>query len=207
MNPPSILPSQEAAFESLIDGLLSQQYGLADRFLAPDLVAGLRDILLARQAGDEMHEAGIGRNFSYARNLKVRGDEIAWIDEQSEDPFEKAFMAQVRAFVDHLNRTCYAGINAFEFHYARYDAGTFYRRHRDQFQSDHGRKFSLVTYLNEDWRGADEGNLVLYLEGGEAVNVLPLGGRSVFFRSDELEHEVKPSPRERLSIAGWLKRV
>ena len=104
MNPLSVLPSQEAAFESLIDGLLSQQYGLADEFLAPDLVAGLRETLLARQARDEMHEAGIGRNFSYARNLKVRGDEIAWIEEDSQNPFDQALMAHVRDFVSYVNR-------------------------------------------------------------------------------------------------------
>ena len=34
----------------------------------------------------------------------------------------------------------------------------------------------------------------------------PMGGRMVFFKSDEMEHEVHPSfTRERISIAGWLK--
>jgi len=34
----------------------------------------------------------------------------------------------------------------------------------------------------------------------------PIGGRMVFFSSDEMEHEVHPSfTRERISIAGWFK--
>jgi SM-20-related protein len=33
---------------------------------------------------------------------------------------------------------------------------------------------------------------------------LPMAGRLVIFRSDEIEHEVLPATRERLSITGWI---
>jgi len=62
-----------------------------------------------------------------------------------------------------------------------------------------------VTYLNDDWQLTDGGKLSLYLADQE-IDVFPLGGRSIFFKSDETEHEVHPSAnRPRLSIAGWLK--
>lgn len=199
-----LLPVQK--FEDLIEGLLSDHYGLVDNFIDPSLVAGLRDNLLRNRERGEMHPAGIGKHFSFTRNLKIRGDKIHWIDKNSADKYERAFNAQIQDFIKYLNRTCYTGINDFEFHYAYYDAGSFYQRHKDQFKLDQGRKFSLVTYLNDDWRPEDEGNLILHLEE-EDVDILPLGGRSVFFKSDELEHEVKPSNRIRMSIAGWLKRV
>lgn len=193
-------------YEELIEGLLSDHYGLVDDFIDPALVVGLRDNLLRNRERGEMHAAGIGKHFSFTRNLKIRGDKIHWIDKKSTDKYERAFNAQIQDFIKYLNRTCYTGINDFEFHYAYYDAGSFYQRHKDQFKSDQGRKFSLVTYLNDDWRPEDEGNLILYLED-EEVNILPRGGRAVFFKSDEVEHEVKPSNRTRMSIAGWLKRV
>jgi SM-20-related protein len=112
----------------------------------------------------------------------------------------------VTAFIDYLNQTCYTGINDFEFHYAFYEAGSFYQRHLDQFRADLGRKFSLVTYLNDNWSDDDGGKLSLYLQDRD-VSIFPYGGRSVFFKSDEVEHEVHLAGRSRISIAGWLKRT
>ena len=63
---------------------------------------------------------------------------------------------------------------------------------------------SLVAYLNDDWSVADGGALRLHLDDG-AVDIAPLGGTAVCFRS-ELEHEVLPATRERLSIAAWFRR-
>jgi SM-20-related protein len=47
-----------------------------------------------------------------------------------------------------MNETCYAGITGYEFHYAFYEEGSFYKRHVDQFQNNQGREFSMITYLN-----------------------------------------------------------
>jgi SM-20-related protein len=44
----------------------------------------------------------------------------------------------------------------------------------------------------------------VHCDGGD-VDVAPNGGDSVCFLS-ELEHQVMPAGRERLSIAGWMTR-
>jgi len=69
--------------------------------------------------------------------------------------------------------------------------------------------FSLVLYLNDAWQETDGGQLRVYpLHYPEGVDVFPQGGRAVFFRSDQLEHEVIPAPkRERMSITGWFKKT
>jgi SM-20-related protein len=36
---------------------------------------------------------------------------------------------------------------------------------------------------------------------------MPHAQTSVFFKSDELEHEVAMAHRSRMSITGWLKRI
>ncbi|HPQ21723.1 MAG TPA: 2OG-Fe(II) oxygenase, partial [Saprospiraceae bacterium] len=82
----------------------------------------------------------------------------------------------------------------------------FYRRHKDQFNNDFGRKFSLVSYLNEDWKSADGGQLVVYTQQS-SKKIEPRLGTTVFFRSDVTEHEVLLSHAPRFSIAGWLKKV
>ena len=166
-------------------------------------MAGLRKNLLQRHTDGAMHPAGVGQRFTFQKNLKVRGDLISWIDEKNPDPAERHFLDQIEAFIEYLNRTCYTGINGYEFHFAFYETGSFYRRHLDQFQQDRGRKFSVVAYLNEDWANEDGGELVLYHDDGETI-VRPHGGQAVFFKADEIEHEVRPALRDRLSIAGWL---
>ncbi|TNE58452.1 MAG: 2OG-Fe(II) oxygenase [Bacteroidetes bacterium] len=199
---------EEQQFELLIEGLLEQQYGFCDDFIDPETVAGLRDNLLRFYDAGAMHPAGVGRHFDYQKNTQVRGDVIRWIEPDSEDPFERRFLERVQAFIRYLNQSCYAGINDFEFHYAFYEQHSFYKRHLDQFKSNKGRKFSLVTYLNENWQESDGGNLSLYLDATKQEDLYPVGGRTVFFKSDEIEHEVHPShTRYRISIAGWLKRV
>lgn len=203
----TISASDTQSFEILIDGLIHKGVGSCDFFFEPETVQGLRANLLRHFCKGEMQPAGVGKNFDYTKNAAIRGDLIRWLDKSSSDPFESLFLDKVSQFIKHMNATCYTGINDFEFHYALYDVGSFYKRHLDQFRSDKGRLFSFVLYLNEDWADKDGGNISLYLEAGE-MTLLPVEGRVVFFKSDQIEHEVHPSmSRPRLSIAGWLKRV
>jgi SM-20-related protein len=116
------------------------------------------------------------------------------------------YLKKVEKFILHLNKTCFTSIKGFESHYATYEKKSFYKRHIDQFKNEKGRQFSIVLYLNQDWKAADGGMLSLYPHGEEQIDISPLGGRMVLFRSDEMEHEVHASStRERSSIAGWLK--
>lgn len=194
-------------FESLIDGIREHQFASVTDFLSPQLVAGLRTNLQTRLKAGEMHPAGIGRAVGLQTNASVRGDLISWLDDHPDNVFEQEFLAMIRRFMDYLNRTCFTGLNAMEFHYAVYGPGSFYKRHRDQFRSDSGRRFSVVTYLNENWLPVDGGALVLYPENDAEILFFPEGGRMAFFRSDVVEHEVLPTIRPRMSLTGWLKSV
>ena len=198
-------PSDHQAFEELIDSLLSQGYGVGDGLFSPDLIEGLRGQAQALLAQDQLRPAGLGPSGDSQRDRSIRSDLIRWIEPDSDHPFERACCAQIEAFIAYLNRTCYAGIDGYELHYACYPPGSFYQRHRDQFRRDLGRQFSLVTYLNDEWQAQDGGALVLYLPD-RALSLLPQAGRTVFFRSDELDHEVEVAHRTRLSVTGWLKR-
>lgn len=196
---------QEEKYETLIQGLIDDEFGFCDDFLPPETVEGLRNKLLEHRKNGAMFPAGVGKNFDFKKNAMVRGDVIYWLAKETTHPFEQAFFKQVEFFIAHLNQTCYTSINDYEFHYAYYEVNSFYKRHLDQFKNDKARKFSLVMYLNEDWSVQDGGQLSLYTKHGD-FKLAPEGGRCVFFKSDEVEHEVHPSlSRYRLSIAGWLK--
>ena len=107
--------------------------------------------------------------------------------------------------MSYLNRSCYTGITGYEFHFALFDKGSFYRKHLDQFQDNSSRQFSMITYLNENWQPEDGGELCIY-DDDMAQKIAPTNRKTVFFKSNELVHEVLESHKLRLSVTGWLRR-
>lgn len=195
-----------AQFESLIQGLIDNDYGCCNDFIDASTIIGLRTNLETLGEIGRLKPSGIGNKSAFHQDKKIRGDKINWIASQSQDPFEMIYLKKIENFILYLNRTCYSSILSFESHYSAYDKLNFYKKHLDQFKTEKGRKFSIVLYLNDNWTEEDGGHLTLHQKNGELVNISPLGGRMVFFRSDEMEHEVHPSfTRSRSSIAGWMK--
>ncbi len=196
------------SFDELINGYINNKVGISHHFLHPSLTVQLRKRLELLHTQDLLAPAGIGRGISRAYDMQIRSDKIYWIDKTSTDPGELEYVSIVDDFIAYLNRTCYTGINDYELHYALYEPGSFYKRHLDQFKTNPGRKFSFITYLNEDWQEEQGGHLAVYPCGGADCRlILPTGGKCAFFKSDELEHDVRPATRPRMSIAGWLKRI
>ena len=192
-------------FETLIDSYLANKVGIDKGFLNEPLSKGLQQNIRQLQHDNAMSYAGIGNKMVKDGQQKIRSDKISWLDKSNKNVYEQEFLELAEDFIGHLNNTCFTGINSYEFHYAVYDEGSFYKRHIDQFRSDNNRKFSLVNYLNEDWREEDGGQLYLY-QDDQVQKIQPESKTAVFFKSDELEHEVALCKRSRMSITGWLKR-
>jgi SM-20-related protein len=191
-------------FNTLIDSYIDHKVGVTENFLSDQLASDLKKNLIRLFGNKEMHAAGTGNDAVAAQNKSVRGDIIYWLDREHNDPFENSFFDLMDDFVSHLNRTCYTGITGYEFHYTLYDAGSFYKKHIDQFRNDKSRQYSMIMYLNEGWAEGDGGELCVYHDGvGETIS--PMNGKSVFFKSSELEHEVLLVNKPRMSITGWLK--
>jgi SM-20-related protein len=193
-------------FDLLIDSYLSNHIGIAPAFLTQKLSAGLQQNIMQLQKDELMTAAGIGNEEIKDTNQKMRSDKIYWLDKKHDNLFENEFLQHAEDFIDRLNNTCYAGINAYEFHYAIYEEGSFYKRHKDQFKNNDHRKFSLITYLNEDWLAEDGGQLQVY-QNDTMQQIQPRSQTAVLFKSDETEHEVIKANRSRMSITGWLKIV
>jgi SM-20-related protein len=193
-------------FDLLIDSYLSDRIGIAPAFLTPQLATGLRQNIVQLQQDELMIAAGIGNAEIKDANQIMRSDKIYWLDKKHENAFENEFLQHAEDFIDRLNNTCYAGINGYEFHYAVYEEGSFYKRHIDQFKNNNHRKFSLITYLNEDWQSTDGGQLQVYHEDA-VTQIQPNAQTAVLFKSDETEHEVIKANRSRMSITGWLKVI
>lgn len=195
----------EDHFEMLIESYLKQNVGIAENFLSAVLAGHLKNNLLKLNNKSMLLAAGTGNAAKQSHNKKVRSDAIYWLDKKHNDVYENEFFVHIEAFTSYLNKSCYAGITGYEFHYALYEPGSFYVKHFDRFQDDDSRAFSMISYLNADWKEPDGGELLIH-QMGNNQKISPTNGKTVFFKSDELEHEVLVTHQKRMSITGWLKR-
>lgn len=188
-------------FDELIDSYLATNVGMVKNFLSKSLSAHLADNITALYAGDLLLSAGTGNDISVNHNKLIRSDKIYWLDRLHNNTHENIFFDLIDRFVYHLNSTCYTGITGYEFHYTLYEKGSFYKRHLDNFKQNGTREFSMIMYLNPEVEG---GELRIY-QGSQWQDITPNAGKSVFFKSNELEHEVLVTQLPRMSVTGWLK--
>ncbi len=190
-------------FDALINSFILNQVGIAEHFIPNNLAIALKRNLEMLYEGNEFKNAGTGSEGTVTYNKLMRSDVIYWLDRSHGNKDENAFLDLVDQFVLYLNQTCYTGITGYEFHYALYPPGSYYKKHLDQFSNSSRRKYSMIMYLNNNWREGDGGELCVY-HTHLKQNITPLQGRSVFFQSDNLQHEVLVTAKPRMSITGWL---
>jgi SM-20-related protein len=194
------LPAQ---LEQIADGLAENGYAVIDQFLTEPEMVDILETDEFRSWKLHFKKAGVGRQQARQVVETIRGDYIQWIDPASANPAIGRYFEKLRSLMQFVNRSLYLSLKDFEIHMTIYPVGTFYKRHLDQFKSDEHRKLSVICYLNQAWKHTDGGQLRMYLPVGP-VDVFPVAGRLVCFRSDQIEHEVLPATRERLSLTGWM---
>lgn len=200
MSPTSDLNSIQ---EAIADGLARKGYAIIDNFLS---ISEVNDILHTDEFTHrklQFTKAGIGKQQDRQVNEAIRGDNIFWLDPNVTAPPFQAYFGRINQLIQYLNQELFLSLREAEIHLTSYPAGTFYKRHLDQFKKDDHRKLSILCYLNPDWKESEGGQLRLYLPDGN-VDIYPLAGRLACFRSDQIEHEVLPASRERLSLTGWI---
>ncbi|MFM8914096.1 MAG: 2OG-Fe(II) oxygenase [Flammeovirgaceae bacterium] len=193
----------EQQLNQLADGLAEQGYAIIDSFLTDEQVTAIVGTDGFKNGLLHFKKAGIGKQQEKQINESIRGDYIEWIEPASAAPPLQEYLHKLNDLIHFVNRALYLSLKDYEVHQTIYPIGSFYKRHLDQFKKDDKRKLSVICYLNTDWQTVDGGQLRIYLKE-KSLDVFPLSGRLVCFRSDMLEHEVLPATRERLSITGWL---
>ncbi|MGY0036274.1 2OG-Fe(II) oxygenase [Pedobacter sp. NJ-S-72] len=197
-------PSLQNTFNVLIDSFIDNKVGITENFLSVALAARLKENLYDLYKDQLLLFAGTGNETLVAHNKLVRSDKIYWLDKKHNNVHENSFFELMDSFVSYLNSTCYTGITGYEFHYTLYEEGSFYKKHLDQFKNNDSRQYSMIIYLNTDWQQSDGGELCIH-HPDHLQNISPDNGKSVFFKSSELVHEVLVTNKPRLSITGWLK--
>jgi len=191
-------------YNTLIQHFIDTKIGICTDFISSDLANKLSMHLQELHTNDWLSAAEIGQKAVQNKNLNIRKDKIFWIDRKHHHPVEDEFLDMIDDFIHYLNASCYAGICDYEFHYAWFDKGSFYKKHVDQFQKNNSRKYTFIIYLNKNWKLVDGGELKIYGVDGIST-IAPTNAKSVFFQSSEIAHEVLLSNEIRMSITGWFK--
>ncbi|MBI2381028.1 MAG: 2OG-Fe(II) oxygenase [Gammaproteobacteria bacterium] len=194
--------------EAVLDGLTGPGWVVLRSVGSPELRAALRAELNALRESGGLKAAGVGQGGAHRRNEDIRGDSIAWLDATA-SPAQAQYLAGIDQLIAELNRQLFLGLKDAEAHFAWYTPEAFYKPHLDRFRSDDARTVSTVFYLNPDWPEDGGGELEIYdPEDPERLiaRVPPEDGSLAVFLSDRIWHAVAPTRRDRLSIAGWLRR-
>jgi SM-20-related protein len=198
--------SGDESIRNVIRQLDEQGWAQCERFMKPEAIAELSTVCRQGMATQRFHQAGIGRGKAWQQRADIRSDLVCWMDENDEIPAWQNYQERLEKLRTTVNKVFFLGLHDFEGHLAVYPPGTLYRRHLDQFANAPERRLTAILYLNENWTAEDWGQLRMYLENGDSVDIYPEAGRFVTFLSDRFEHEVLPARRERLALTGWFRR-
>ncbi len=187
----------------LADGLAQDGFAIINDFLTAAEVLSILGQDDFKNGMLQFKKAGVGKSQEKQINEAIRGDYIQWIDKATAQPPVQAYLDKLTELISFVNQCLFLSLKDYEVHMTIYPAGSFYKRHLDQFKKDDHRKLSLICYLNENWKEEEGGQLRIYQQQ-KHFDILPVAGRLVCFRSDQLEHEVLPATRARLSLTGWI---
>lgn len=192
-------------FDEIAEKLIERGWHVVENYFDNTLVNLLANDLKTYDNEGKLTPAGIGRGNSLQLNENIRGDTTRWLTRTS--AAQNRYLDEMEILRLAMNRSLFMGLFDYESHFSNYAPGTFYSKHKDSFRGAKGRILTTVTYLNETWKNEDGGSLILYNRAGESeeARILPSAGTLALFLSEEIPHEVQPTKRRRLSIAGWFR--
>lgn len=199
-------PNTNNKIENILNDLDQQGWSVQKNFFSTELIQELKETLSSLHQQGLLKQAGIGRKDELHIEHSIRSDEISWFDEKKLNDSQEKYLSITQKLQDAINQRFYLGLFELEVHFSLYSPNAFYKRHLDQHKNQDTRVITFITYLNENWKDEDGGNLQLYLNNGQTISISPDAGTVVCFLSADFEHEVLPSNRERASLTGWFRK-
>ena len=193
-------------FGKIAEQILSQSIAIKDDVLDSCVLDALAQEALTEYSQGEFKDAKIGKGIAMQRISEVRGDKVFWLNKVDASARLKTYWNWVEGLQDYLSEYFRIYLERTELHFAVYPIGAFYSPHVDQFRDQGNRVFSLILYLNKDWKPADGGQLRVYNDDGTFYDIQPIHGRVVCFRSDQILHKVLEANKPRISLTGWMRR-
>ncbi len=191
--------------ECLLDHLSVSGICYSDTALSATTRSDWLEVLKSHQTDGLFKLAAIGRKSTLQNEAKIRNDQISWLEPHRS--LDSKILNELHNWRIYLNQALFLSMQRTEAHFARYESGHFYKRHKDQHESKASRILTFVVYLHDKWENGDGGELVINVGDTNQVNQIiePLPGRVVIFKSDEIWHEVRKSNFARSSLTGWFR--
>jgi len=200
--------------------LTANGYVVIENFLPETLQEGLRNDVRNLRAKERFSIAKIGQDSTNSLNTNIRVAETCFLGRDKHGNIPDPSRSQLYDVLDLIRQDLPQPLDTSlsEFLYAYYPSGGFYRRHRDAVPGSASilRKYSLLMYLNKDWKEEDRGKLRMHMDSGgdelargeepNFMDVDPRGGTLVLFDSAQIPHEVLDTQAERVAIVGWYNR-
>lgn len=184
-----------------MDRLAEDHFVVMDHFLPEAILQVLLTEFATIESRDEFKAARVGESTDRQRISEIRSDFIHWIDRQRDQNLAP-FFDLIETVQSTVSRELFLSLSGFEFHFAKYPPGAFYKPHLDQFETRSNRQLSFIIYLNTQWTAGDGGELHILTPKDETI--APIANRAILFRSDTVLHEVLPAVVPRRSLTGWL---
>lgn len=189
--------------EKILASIEHHQYAVYQNLITAEQALQLRQYMDLHYEAENFKRAGVGKGARFEINENIRSDSVMWVDNPKE-PLLHSYFAFLEELIPVLNRYFFVPIKDKEIMLALYEKGNFYKRHRDRFERNGHRLFTVLLYLT-DWQQGDGGELMIY-NGHQIISVLPKAGTFLIFNS-LLEHEVLMTNKRRYSITGWYTDV
>ena len=190
-------------WEDWFNELSMNDYVVIDTFLSTEILVQITDNFNRKIKAGVFRKAAVGATGNENIINEIRGDYTYWLEKGKDKELNNLFVV-FDEIMYQLNRHCFLSLSDYEFHFAHYPVGSFYKKHLDQFTGRNNRMISLIIYLNENWQPGDGGELCIYPKNKSPKSIAPLLNRCVLFKSDMLEHEVLTAKKPRKSITGWM---
>lgn len=193
----------DLCWQNWFDQLSINDYVVIDNFLTTKELKKTIDYFQKLNKRDKFAKAAIGSSGNEHIISEIRGDYIYWLDADKDNEMIEVFdtLTLVKRMI---NRYCFLSLSDYEFHFAYYPSGGFYKKHLDQFSNRNNRMISMIIYLNENWKNGDGGELKIYPNNSDSKTIEPILNRCILFKSDTLLHEVLKSNKPRKSLTGWM---
>lgn len=194
----------DTELDTIANSIEKQGYIVLPAFIPSQILKSLQSRVGLLQES-ELKNAAVGRGQQQQSNSAIRRDKIHWLN--ASNTVDSAFLQLMEALRVSLNSALFLGLFDYEPHYAVYQAGDFYKKHRDALKGKTNRLLSTVVYLNGNWAKEDGGELLIYDRDEKTVleKIPPKAGTLVIFLSEQFVHEVLPAKKTRYSIAGWYR--
>jgi len=202
-------PIRAEQLNQIVQDIIDRGYSYTKNFLTEEERAGLCTYAFSCWESGDFRKAGIGKGSNEQLHPEIRTDRIFWIEPTDTHPLVQSYLQFIESLRLAVNRELFIGAFNYEGHFAVYPPGSFYKRHLDCFAEQPRRQITCILYLNKDWKETDGGNLRLYHDANDPdayIDYYPEGGSLIIFLSEQYEHEVLPTERERMSLTGWLCR-